>query len=235
MKQALAFLLALVVLSSCSAIQKSSKTEFTDGFYTQKGAAAKRVVFVDVDAEILRIHTTTLYQGQRIVDTAAVYQSYETEGRNTAAFTTAFTNKTFDVDFLTIPLKYRLARSGVPAQLNTNLNGAVFLGFRTDKYKVSYPASPLGKSDRNITHYGFSVGAFTGFGNTAMNATTTNNYLSTEYDGIVWTKGLAGIFALNNFTVGLALGFDNLLDRNRPSWIYENAPWFGLAFGLNLN
>ncbi|MGL6268762.1 MAG: hypothetical protein ACRC2O_12600 [Chitinophagaceae bacterium] len=76
---------------------------------------------------------------------------------------------------------------------------------------------------------------FTGLGNTFMSPTNTNNTLLQEYDGIVWSKGLAGILAINNFTVGLALGFDYLVDKNRSIWIYQNKPWLGLAFGLNLN
>ncbi|WP_294671259.1 hypothetical protein [uncultured Fluviicola sp.] len=43
-----------------------------------------------------------------------------------------------------------------------------------------------------------------------------------EYDGIVWSKGLAGIFAINRFTVRLAFGFDNLPDKNKSTWIYES-------------
>ena len=39
----------------------------------------------------------------------------------------------------------------------------------------------------------------------------------------------------NNITAGLALGFDNLLDKNKKIWIYENKYWIGLTFGLNLN
>ena len=84
-------------------------------------------------------------------------------------------------------------------------------------------------------HFGFSFGVFTGFGNTFMSPTNTNNILQQEYDGIVWSKGVAGILAVNNFTLGLAFGFDNLLDKNHSNWNYKNKPWVGLAFGLNLN
>lgn len=51
----------------------------------------------------------------------------------------------------------------------------------------------------------------------------------------MWSKGIAGIVAINGFTVGLTFGFDKLLDKNRTVWIYEEKPWFGLAVGLNLN
>lgn len=228
-------MIACIFLSSCSVIRKSPKTEFTDGFYTQKLENKKQVVYVNIEDDILRIHPTKIHNQERIIDTTEVCQFYQKEMNSSFKNVTAFTKYTLDIDFLTMPLKYRLAQSGVPPQLNANLNGAVYFGFRTDKYSVNYVANPLGKSDRNINHYGFSVGAFTGFGNTAMNPTTTNNYLTTEYDGIVWTKGIAGIIAVNNFTVGLAVGFDNLLDNNRKQWIYETKPWYGLAFGLNLN
>lgn len=68
-----------------------------------------------------------------------------------------------------------------------------------------------------------------------MTPTNTFNKISQEYDGVVWNKGLAGILAINNFTVGLSLGIDNLLDKNKKVWIYESKPWVGIAFGLNLN
>lgn len=68
-----------------------------------------------------------------------------------------------------------------------------------------------------------------------MSPTNTGGRLPDEYDGIVWSKGVATIFAVNNFTLGLAFGFDNLLDENRRIWLYESKPWAGLTFGLNLN
>ncbi len=84
-------------------------------------------------------------------------------------------------------------------------------------------------------HFGYSVGLFSGFGNTLVSPTNTQNILDSEYDGIVWSKGIAAIVGVNNFTVGLTFGFDNLLDKNKKFWLYENKPWIGLGFGLNLN
>lgn len=216
-------------------IRKSPKTEFTDAFYTQKTDTKNQIVYLNIEDDVLQVHPTKLQNGLRIIDTTGTSQLYQKEMNSEFKNVLSFTKQTLDIDFLTIPLKYRPTQSGVPPQLTTNLNGAVYLGFRNDKYQVSYLENPLKKSDRNINHYGFSVGAFSGFGNTAMTPTTTNNYLTTEYDGIVWSKGVSGIIAINNFTLGLAVGFDNLVDKNRPFWIYENKTWFGLAFGLNLN
>ena len=68
-----------------------------------------------------------------------------------------------------------------------------------------------------------------------MNPWVTNNRIAIEYDGVVWTKGVTGIIGLNNFTTGLAVGWDHLLDRNMAYWIYQGKPWIGFVFGLNLN
>ncbi|MCF0052640.1 hypothetical protein LXM25_21390 [Dyadobacter sp. LJ53] len=146
-----------------------------------------------------------------------------------------FKQSSFDVDFLSIPFKYRPAKSGIPNQFNTNLNGAVYVGYRNDIYQLSFRKTPLNKYQRETRHYGISYGFFTGLGGTAMNPSVTDNQISIEYDGLVWGKGIAGIIGINNFTVGLALGFDNLLDENKKVWIYQGKPWLGLAFGLNLN
>lgn len=140
-----------------------------------------------------------------------------------------------DFDFLTIPFKYRPKQKDLPNQFTTNLNGAVYLGRRSDYYKISYVKTPLNRNMRDIKHYAFSLGAFTGLGATTMNPSVTQEKITKEYDGLVWSKGLAGIIGINNFTIGVALGFDNLLDENRKDWIYQQKMWYGFAFGLNLN
>ncbi|MDP1971621.1 hypothetical protein [Sediminibacterium sp.] len=224
-KYACFFVIVFITFSSCSTLTKTAKKDFNDGYYYQRIDGKKQFVFIDNEDDIIRIHATKIDQNISIIDTIGIeYQK-----------ATSFNQASFDIDFLTIPLKFRPTQLNVPPQLNTNLNGAVYFGYRNDKYVISYDANPLGKSFRNINHFGFSIGAFTGFGNTFMSPTNTNNILQQEYDGIVWSKGVAGILAVNNFTLGLAIGFDNLLDKNQSIWIYKNKPWLGLAFGLNLN
>jgi hypothetical protein len=231
--------LAAVILTmsvcSCSAIKKSPKTEFADGFYVQKTDIKKEIVYIHIEGDSLRVHPSKKYDNKRIIDTTGICRSYPKEMTDRLAEQTSFGKHSFDIDFLTIPLKYRPSKKGVPPQLNTNLNGAAYFGFRTDKFHVTYEPNALNKSVRGINHYGFSFGLFTGIGNTAMSPTTTNGGIATEYDGIVWSKGVAGIAAINNFTVGLSVGFDNILDNNKKYWVYETKPWLGLAFGLNLN
>lgn len=224
-----------MLITSCGVMQKSAKTEFTNGYYHQKTLNKKQLVYVNIEDDTLFIHLIKKVGNHSITDTTSVGQFYANDVKREHLLPISFISSTLDIDFITIPLKFRPQQKGVPPQLNANLNGAVYIGIRTDRYNISYKTNPLGVSLRNTNHYGFSCGVFTGLGNAAMNATTTSNYLSSEYDAILWTKGIAGIFAINNFTVGLSLGFDNLLDNNRAHWIYEIKPWLGLAFGLNLN
>lgn len=229
------YLFLLLFISSCNIISKSPKIGFQEGFYTQETDNIEEEVYVQIDEDTLCIYSTTTQNGERVIDISKDCLTYENERDSAFKKITSFSKNTFDIDFLTIPLKYRPSQKGVPAQLNTNLSGALYFGVRTDRYSVSYTANPLNRSDRSINHYGFSFGALTGFGATAMTPTTTNDHISIEYDGIVWIKGLAGIIAVNRFTLGFSAGFDNLLDSNKKYWVYENKPWFGLAFGLNLN
>lgn len=173
MKQLIIFILTIFSICSCK-LSKSPKNGFVDGFYKQNVDSINRVVYVDIQDETLRIHPTKIQGKSRIIDTTEACQFYKSEMRDDYKNITTFSKNTLDIDFLTIPLKYRPIQNDIPPQLNTNLNGAVYLGYRTDKYTVSYAANPLKKSDRYINHYGFSMGIFSGIGNTAINSTNSN-------------------------------------------------------------
>jgi hypothetical protein len=224
----------MVVLNSCGIIRQSPKTSFVDGLYSQKTEHTKQKVYVDVDEDELTVYTTSGSGRKLVVDTTSGIR-YSASLRSNVLKKSNFSKYSYDIDFITIPLKYRFGTAGVPQQLNANINGAIYLGYRTDRYVVRYQPNALGQAVKRITHYGFSFGICTGIGNTDMNATNTANLLAKEYDGLVWNKGLTGIIAIDNFTIGLVFGFDNLLDKNHTIWIYENKPWIGLGFGLNLN
>ncbi len=192
-------------------------------------------MYVHILEEAIYLYPTVKQNRVCIIDTTRPSEVYLPNLQTGKKNDFKLSQTSFDVDFFTIPLKLRLAEKDVPPQLNANINGAVYVGYRRDSYKINYRTNPLKMNIRKTDHFGYSLGFFTGFGNTFMSPTNTNNVLQQEYDGIVWGKGIAGIIGINNFTIGLTLGFDNLLDKNKSIWIYENRPWFGLAFGLNLN
>lgn len=43
---------------------------------------------------------------------------------------------------------------------------------------------------------------------------------------------MLGVKAL---TVGIGVGWDNLVDRDTDIWVYQFKPWYGLTLSLNLN
>jgi hypothetical protein len=146
-----------------------------------------------------------------------------------------FHKSTFDIDAITIPVKFRSSIGGIPNQLVTDINAAVFLGKRNDYFKVKYPLNLFGKRIRKIEHFGFSLGALIGFGNTTINTYYLRKIIPYEYQALVFTKGVSSIFAVNKYTIGIAFGFDDLVDNNNDEWIYHNKPWLGITLGLNLN
>lgn len=141
----------------------------------------------------------------------------------------------FDVDVLTTLLKYRPAEGPLQRQLETNLSGSLFLGRRTDRYSYSYPAGGPARTKRLESHQGISGGVLVGLGGAPINPWVTDYRVDQEYTGVVLGYGLACIGAVDRTSVGVALGWDHLLDANADIWLYEGRPWLGLMFGLNLN
>ena len=149
--------------------------------------------------------------------------------------TIRFTRNTLDFDILTILFKYRFPVKGFPPQLNASFNGALYLGYRTDVYKLSYKTTPMRYTKRSIVHYGYSIGFFSGFGTARIDEYDTEGALNYEYDGLVNLTGIAVIAALDKLTAGLTIGVDHLLDKNSTVWINNGKPWIGISLGLNLN
>ncbi|MBC7892295.1 MAG: hypothetical protein H7Y12_08790 [Sphingobacteriaceae bacterium] len=146
-----------------------------------------------------------------------------------------FYRKEFDVDIFTIPFKIRSAREGVPAQLNSNFNAALYLGRRIDFFHIDQRAILPTLTQRVVRSRGFGYGIFLGMGSTPINEYVTGGNTLIQYDGLVLNAGMAAIYDARIFNVGLAAGFDHLVDGNRVNWIYQQRPWFGVLFGLNLN
>lgn len=226
-------------VSGCFVIKNTPKYTLTEGEFKASGIkvgvdSATRQVFVMHTDDTIRVYPITQQTGAKRALPDAILLLEPTR-LSAGASRYSFTNTSFDVDFLTIPFKYRPTLLGVARQLNTTLNGAVYFGYRQDRYGVSYRRNLLGLYRRRFTHYGFSIGGFTGLGAAVINPTVTQNQVSIEYDGVVWSKGAAAILGIDNFTLGLATGWDTLLDEDRAVWLYNSKPWIGLVFGLNIN
>ena len=232
-------LLGLLLASACSALKESPKYQLTDGIYYAKTATRKSdKVYVQVREDTVLVYSLArVSPGPRPVVNQPILVITPESNRDSIRVSNryGFTVYSLDLDILTIPFKIRPSTSDFPPQFNTNFNGNVYLGYRWDRYAVAYDQTPIGSLKRSISHYGYSVGGFTGIGATAVNPWVTGNQVSSEYDGIVNLTGVAAILAINNVTLGVGLGVDHLLEGNRRYWIYQRKPWVGLTFGVNLN
>ncbi|MBC3787787.1 hypothetical protein FHK02_4320 [Spirosoma sp. LMG 31448] len=146
-----------------------------------------------------------------------------------------FQRSEVDVDVFTLPFKIRPAQGNLPSQLNANFNAALYIGRRIDLYNYRWqPVSPT-FAVRQLRSRGFGYGVFIGLGSVAINDFVTRSPVGIEYEGVILNAGVAAIYDARIFNVGLAVGIDQLTDRNRHQWIYQQKPWFGVLFGLNLN
>ena len=226
MKVSINLFLLISLLSSCATLQNNAKYELANGEYKLKIGGKKFNCYVENSQESITIYKLPSKISASLPNQMNIY--FPDKQR--------LFKPSLDIDILTALFKVRpQAKNILPSQLNANFNGNIYVGHRTDIYQIHYKKNPLDVYQRQINHFGFSGGLFLGLGNTSMNASTTNNTISSEYDGLVLQKGIAGIIAINKLTIGVSIGFDNLLDNNNKIWIYENKPWFGLMLGLNLN
>lgn len=223
---------ALLAFASCRSIQAitelptdsyviDSRTYVTLGNFKADATNHKVKVTIEQADSVLKI-TPHNHTGQQ-------FTVKLTDIKNLKVY-----RNTFDVDVLTVPFKIRPSVQGFPEQLNANFDAAIYLGKRKDIYQVKNVTSK-GASKLQISGVGYGVGGFFGLGSVTMNPYVTNQAIDYEYDGFVLNGGAAGIYDAKRFNIGLAIGADFLVDKNRRQWIYQGKPWLGVLFGINLN
>jgi hypothetical protein len=224
----------LLFLSSCETLKQSSKYQFSEGYYKIRNGKKNEKVYVLTGSDTIKEFSKTLL-AQKKIDTSKIISIAFPAQKPSQFIGHSFRKGTFDADVLTVLFKYRPSVKDFPPQFNASFNGAFYFGYRTDVYKLAYSETPLHVYKRQVTHYGYSVGFFTGFGTARIDEYDTENALSIEYDGLVNLSGVALILAVDKLTAGITFGVDHLLDKNRNVWVNNAKPWLGLSLGLNLN
>ena len=219
-------LLGFYGLFSCGPLKEGHRYQFTDGEYLYR-QHQDEFQAVYVENKLTEEEDTVL-----VYPVKKAYAPVFPEVRPGAD--QYFLKRSFHFNILTVLFKLRPSTEGFPAQLNTNFNGALFFGYRWDRFIVNYTPSPSGLK-KDLTHYGVSAGFFGGVGSSAITPWTTNYRTMDEYDGFIMSRGFAIMGSLNRLTVGLGIGSDYLTDRDKDIWIYQNKVWYGLTLGLNLN
>lgn len=223
----------LILLSGCVPFDKIHSHEFRTGYYDlkKKGEAPQKVYMElhDDSADMYPVITGKY----KLPDTRKIEViDLELVNPQNSMYDAVFRRTSLDVDLSTVLLKYRPSAGNVPPQLNANVNGSIYAGFRKDFFKLKSSISRLNEMSTSIRHAGFDFGVFAGIGITPVNPTVTMERTVQEYDGIVFQKGIAVFGSYENMSVGIALGFDNLMDRNRSIWIFNNKPWIGIMLGI---
>ena len=228
---------SLALLQSCKSLSESAKYGLNSGYYQLKTGNKEDVpVYVYAEEDTLAALRLDNRKEKEVSEKSRRQPILFPEiSRKDTPPRHIFKEYSFDFDVLAIPFKYRPSEKDMERQLTTQFNGALYIGYRTDRYRVRYEQTPLGFANRSITHLGYSIGIFSGIGAESINPWVTQDQYPGEYEGLAWSKGIGGIIGINNFNVGLGLGFDSLLDSNRKIWIYQQQPWVGILLGLNLN
>ena len=227
-------IVSLVFFSGCESLKESSKYQFVEGYYKVKIKGKSEKLYVLTGGDTIKAYRQKDINSEKM-DTSKAFLFAFPLLKPTGFKGYTFRRNTFDFDILTILFKYRFPVDGFPPQLNASFNGALYIGYRTDVYKLSYSRTPLNYMKRSITHFGYSMGIFSGFGTARIDEYNTEGALAYEYDGLVNLTGVAIIMALDKLTAGLTIGVDHLLDKNNSLWINNGKPWLGLSLGLNLN
>ncbi len=233
------FILILSFLTSCSTLHKSSKYEFRDGIYqTKLVSKTKHEVYVfKIDDDSIIVCPVIEYPDSTavLVKQKTIYTGLQKKIKDGYARHIFYKNA-FDIDAITLPLLFRPARDGIPNQLVTNFNGALYLGYRTDAYILDYARTPFNSYKQNIKHYGVSSGLFLGASSTFIdNNSIRNIYIDRDYEGVTLIYGLGINMAIENINFGLALGWSDLLDKYGEYWIYQGKPFIGFTLGISLN
>jgi hypothetical protein len=214
--QTLAIIVIILSCASCASL-RNPRHQLSDGHYRLKenGSKSKKVFVQAAD------DTLVVYKDNKIHEAPILHNS-------------KFIKHSFDLDLVTIAFKYRPSSMGFPRQLTADFNGNVYLGYRTDQFTKFAEQTPAGVR-KSMRHRGFTIGAFAGLGSSAITPWTTNYRTTDEYSALVLTKGLAVMAGVNTLTVGLAVGWDTVTDRDKDIWIYQNKPWYGVSVGLSIN
>ena len=216
----------LFAATGCGTLQKATTHGLSDGSYRIASDQGTKPVYISVTEDSMAIYDL---KGDARSHNSAIFFHFDQDH-----LPLKLSKSGLDFDIATILFKYRFKTNTLPAQVNSNLNLAGYLGYKKEFFRFTSRKTPDGRFKTHRLHYSFDAGLFTGIGATTMNASTTNGFLTTEYDGMIWQNGAAGFIGFDIFTFGIGVGFDTLLDSNRKTWIYNGKPWIGLMIGLTL-
>ena len=225
----------ITFFSGCSIFRDSSKYSFNDGIYQTKRFSHNEVYVLKVDDDTIAVFPVIEFKDSTAILTKqrVNYTSMQKKFKDNKVVHN-FYRPSFDLDVMTIPIKYRPAAYTLPNQLTTNFNGAIFAGYRIDDYRVNYKRTPLNTYKQSVKHIGYSAGLYAGLGNTNIDQWSLKTAPDIQYEGMLFGYGIAANVAIERFTFGVAVGTDYLMDHYHTLWFYEGKPCVGFTVGLDI-
>lgn len=145
------FILSLVIclLASCKIIEKASSHGLTSGYYKLKAENKYgRTVYLDVSNDQINVYPDVKkQQSNHVLLKIPLAEKDSLMGKEMS-----FMKESLDIDITSILLKYRPSVYGSPQQLNTDLNLAIYAGWRRDAYHIMRKKDPLEKWRLNISN-----------------------------------------------------------------------------------
>jgi hypothetical protein len=231
-KYKIIFVALIIFFTSCNTLEKASMHGFNSGYYQlESKQKIEQNVYVAVTDEKIDVYHLT----KKKPDTNAFLTIPLKPADSIQLNPVVFKKESLDVDITAILLKYRPSVYGLPGQMTTDFNVALYAGWRHDSFKIVSRMDPLGKNHTKINNWGYDFGFFAGPGTTLISPFTTQNEVIDEYSGMIIQSGIAGFIESNVASFGIALGFDSLLNSDRKVWIYNKKPWLGFIVGIALN
>jgi len=213
--------LGSITLSSCSSLKPLSDSDIKSGYYQLK----------QPDRGFTSIYLNVLEDSIAIIPFDKENKSQHPVSHTDGQY---FLKRSFDIDLLAVPFKYRPSASNFPRQLTSEFNGNVYLGYRLDRYKTRIFQTPAGLV-KKIQHHAITAGTFGGLSAASVTPWTTSYQTTDEYSGLALTRGISIMAGVNNLTFGVGVGWDYMTDRDKKIWIYQNKPWYGITISLNIN
>lgn len=226
------FIACLFLASSCNVIERTSRHGFSSGYYRlNKGPYRGASAYVEVDAERVVVYPR---EGDSVRRTFIIELPLS-DREPPCPPPMTFHKQDWDIDITSALFKYRRSPFGLPAQVTTDFNAAIYAGWRHDYYIFRSRRDPVGRCRQEIRERGFDFGAFAGPGTAAVGSFSTRGAVADEYSGMILQYGLAGFIESGVASFGLSVGWDHLFGPDRKKWIYQNRPWIGFMVGIALN
>jgi hypothetical protein len=224
-----------LLISGCSSLGKLARHDFDSGYYKLKVHGKKPArVYAEVAVDSVIVYPLIIVGNKEIPNTSSSIGTRISRTKpDNYLYHSCFTKNSIDIDLTSIIFKSRHSMDDVPNQFSADLDVAVYMGIRKDFYRIVSPAHPIHEEKSYMRQIGFDLGIFAGIGSSPVNPTVTNNKISQEYDAMLFQKGFAGFISINKMSIGLAVGFDNLFDKSKSSWIYNQKPYLGLIISVS--